>query len=525
MTSESLSTLSPAALLRVRLRNGDVLRAAAAVFWAANAIFGAWIGVGAGLGLAANALVCLGGALGLFVVFTETGGPLLRAPADPRALGLCLLAAFVLCVVGGGGHLLFSPFDFLIRDAVLSDVVRQGLPGFYRHEGVDYLLRAPLGMYMIPAVIGRLFGLQAAHITTLVQNALLYGAILYCLSILVKRERLRFFVLFAFFGSVDVIPRFLLDYAEWRATGHLELSPNLMFWTPNPYFGHVASLFWTPNHALSGWFFGVLILLHIDDEIDVATLGFAFCALLFWSPLSMMGATPFLLLSGFLAVRKGVVWRRLVPAGAASLCLFPIVLYLQADSGAIQRGWAFRDANFPSYYVLALLFSIPQIWLVIAARRLLDQKYRPTAALAIAMLAFLPFYKLGVTPNNDMTMRVSIAPLFLLGFFFCRTAHDLLAEGAVLRFATAAVIGLSALTGMFEIRRGLTDPAYAPSDCNILTVHQKIMRAGDGWIFPSNYLARLSEVPSWMAAERKPPATLEDRACWPDYSLLPARNR
>ncbi len=536
MTAQTLSALSPAFLLRAKPRNSHVVCVAGGVFLAANVIFSSGLGVGAGLGLVANTLVCTGSALGLLILSKDPGGPLLRACVDFRSLAVCILAAFVLCVVGGQGHFTFSPFDFLIRDAVLADVVRQGLPAFYRHEGVDYLLRAPLGMYMIPAIFGRAFGLGAAHVAALIQNAFLYAAILYLLSILARGDRLRFFVVFLLFSGIDVIPRAVIDFSKWRVVGgDFQIEPHLMFWTTNPYFSHIGSLFWTPNHALPGWFFGALTLLYVNDELDIATLSFAFCALLFWSPLAMLGAAPFLLLCGLHALKNGVAYRRVLLAAAASFCLVPIVLYLQADSGSVPRGWASLDATFLCFYALTLVFSIPQIWLMLAGWRLLDAKYRPIAALAAVMLAILPFYKLGVTLNNDMTMRVSIVPLFMLGFCFSMVVYRFVAQSAVLRIATAGLVSLSAFTGMFEIRRGLVDPAYAPSDCNIITVHSKILdddhrpaaerSKGRGWIFPVNYLARVTQVPTWMVVDRLVPASLEDRVCWPDYQLLPEKYR
>jgi len=56
---------------------------------------------------------------------------------------------------------LFRALDWRVRDAVLADLTRSSFPIGYNIDGVDYILRAPLGMYMFPAAVGHVFGCSA----------------------------------------------------------------------------------------------------------------------------------------------------------------------------------------------------------------------------------------------------------------------------------------------------------------------------------------------------------------------------
>ena len=121
------------------------------------------------------ALATLVGCAGvLAIVWTSRGDEAFLAEAiDFRFWAGCLLASLLILVVGGEGHFLHATNDWLIRDAILADVALRGLPAIYNYEGVDYLLRAPLGMYMLPGLAGRFLGLFPAHLFMLAQNATL----------------------------------------------------------------------------------------------------------------------------------------------------------------------------------------------------------------------------------------------------------------------------------------------------------------------------------------------------------------
>ena len=80
-------------------------------------------------------------------------------PAPSRvpvmALVIVLGAALIVFALGGEGRMFFANADWQVRDAVLADMAKQPWPFAYLIHGKAMLLRAPLGMYLLPAMFGR----------------------------------------------------------------------------------------------------------------------------------------------------------------------------------------------------------------------------------------------------------------------------------------------------------------------------------------------------------------------------------
>lgn len=468
--------------------------------------------------------IALFGASGLLAFLFSTGyapGALLSARVDWRLYGGCLLGALALCLASGEAHFFFSPYDWFIRDAVLADVTLNKYPVFYHYQGGDFLMRAPLGMYMLPALIGWSQGLHAAHYALLAQNAFLLGTILYFSAQLAGGSALRFLALLMLFSPVDILPRIVQNYIESFESGAFVIQPHLMFWNKLVfYWGQIPSLFWAPNHALAAWVFAVLLFLEIRREIDIAYLGLAFLALLFWSPLAMIGAVPFLLWRIARSLSWELVSKRNALAFAAALLLVPLAFFLSLDAGRVTREWLFLREDFWLWYGLLLVFGLPQAWILIARWSEVAEWQRGAVGLAIALLVVMPFYRIGVTIyDNDMTMRCALTPWFILAFGFSGMAQARLDRGLALGAVATAVILLSAFTGFFEIRRGLMDATYAINDCNLLTVTDKVTPG-----FPiSNYLAHVEKVPDWFARDTGARLEIEKRVCWPGFALMTGR--
>ena len=462
-----------------------------------------------GFGPLAAAFVLAGCALAvcLLFAFRPRPGSLLAAPVDAKRLAACLALAAVLLLLGGETHLFYANLDWLARDAVLSDLARQGFPLFYRYGGEDYLLRAPLGMYVLPAVVGRFAGLSAAHLALFAQNALLLGLCLYLVALLAGRRVAPFLALFILFSGVDVLPQLLRE--GLNMPGHLE------WWNSSlQYSSHVTQLFWAPNHMLPGWWMALLLLFVARGEIDLAVLAILFSASLLWSPLAAAGAAP---LAAFSALRlgRGLFAPRNLAAAFAGLLFLPIALYLTIDAGAVKHEWLLFLPGFALLYAAFLLVEIPHAAIVYAARARLAASDGPLLCAAVAVLLLLPFYSFG--PNNDLAMRASTPALLLLAFAFAEIAVATPRDGGLLASAISALAIVSAATPALEIKRALVSPAFAISDCNLLTSWRK----SDPHVFPTNYLARVATLPPWLAAREGVRLELEERRCWPDHPHLP----
>lgn len=473
------------------------------VFLLPNAIL-AW-----GFGISAAGAVwsgCMVAAV-LLCRFEPKRQGLLAAPVDMAALAGCMLLVFFLFILAGETHLFFANSDWLIRDAVLSDLARQGFPLFYRYEAQDYLLRAPLGMYLLPATVGHFAGSKAAHVVLLAQNAGLLALCLYFVAQLSNtRNRIAFLSVFVLFSGLDVAPQFFLhgfdmpDHLEWWS---------VLF----QYSSHVTQLFWVPNHALPGWWFAVLLLLFMRGEADFAFLLAAFAATPLWSPLAAIGAAPFLAIFG-LRLGGGLFAPRILAAGLAGLCFAPVAIYLTADAGAVRHYWLIFVDGFALIYPLFIAVEIPHAAVVFAAWSKIEESDRALVATAVAVLLVIPFYLFGA--SNDLAMRASIIPLFLLAFAFAKIAVSTRRDGAPLASVISAIVILSAATPLLEVKRAFVEPAFAISDCNFLTSWKK----ADPTIWPSNYLARIAAAPAWLVRAKDARITIEDRKCWPDHPRL-----
>jgi hypothetical protein len=464
--------------------------------------------------LAGVALAC-----GLVASRWETGA-LLAASVDWRILGACLAAALALCSLGGETSFFHAQEDWLSRDAVLADLTRNGFPVVYHYKDTDFFLRAPLGMYMIPALAGWWGGLIAAHAALLVQNVALLAVIFYFSVKLVTRNRTRFLLLLICFASVDVVPFSIASLFDGDlAVGEFRLFPLVQMWnaigaTKINYWGHVSNLFWAPNHALSGWLFAVLFLLHWRREIDIAVLALSFVGLLFWSPLSMIGALPFMSLAVVRALSKDSLTLRNAIAVFAALCLLPMAYYLSLDAGAIQREWLYVHDGFWLAYAMILIFGVPQAWIVIASWTRIPDWQRPALAVAILLLLLMPLYRIGVTEgDNDFAMRCAITPLFILAFGFSECAADIMVERKRLYLATVAIVYLSAATALMEVKAAIVGKPHEFSDCNLLSMTAQTKPG-----YPMfNYLARMSATPGWFLRDPGVRLTAEERVCYPGH--------
>ncbi|TXM67662.1 hypothetical protein FV226_21435 [Methylobacterium sp. WL12] len=435
-------------------------------------------------------------------------------PLDGPLLVGALGVGFALCCVGGQAHVFYANDDWLIRDAVLRDLVAEPWPVGYRYLGEATTLRAPLGMYLVPAAFGKILGLRAAHVALLAQNAVLFGCLLYVFAQASTPRRAAWSVLaiFVLFGGWDVAGAWLLD--EPLAFGtHLE------HWMPGQQFtSHVTQVFWVPNHAASGWTFVAAYLLWHRRRLDLGGLVCVFGLCAFWSPLSLIGALPFLARAVFVDVERGRLRLRQMPAPIfVAVGLAPVLLYLLADGGRVPHGFAAIDASFVARYVLFLLVEIGPVLVILYTASRSDLHRRDSVLggdmpLVILILSFVPLYRLGVL---DFVMRASIPALALLALRFGEVATA--PCGPRRRVATIAVVLLGAGAPIYEIGRAFLKPAFAISDCTLLDASR--FPPNDGPLF--HYLARKAVIESSVAGRilAVPQRVLEVSArpiCWPD---------
>lgn len=463
--------------------------------------------------LANPALAVLSAGLGasaLLLVLRNIGRSAHDLPLDGRLLAICCGVALVFCLLGGQGHLFFANDDWLIRDAVLADLVAQPWPVGYEYRGDATFLRAPLGLYLVPALVGKAFGLQAAHLAVAIQNAALFGSVFYVLaSAFVPRARAAWVVaVFLLFSGWDVIGAF-------KAGQPLHFGAHLEWWAGNLQFSsHVTQLFWVPNHAAAGWAFVAAYLAWHRRLLSLPSLVTVFGFCVFWSPLAAVGALPFLLRAVLLRPREiNLAAFGQVALGIAALA--PIALFLGADSGRVAHGFQAMGVAFLLMYIAFLTLEIGPVLLFL-------RHFPPGSSsvvsrgeliLVIAILLFVPLYQVGA---SDFVMRASIPALALLAISFAECAWPVGAERSPRQYAAAAlVLAVGAMTPLYELGRAVLVPAFASSDCNLLTAAR--FPPNNGPLF--HYLARVDAGHTLSGVLAMPSGLLraEDRpTCWPD---------
>lgn len=395
-----------------------------------------------------------------------------------KLLGICFSVSMVVYILGGEGRLFYANTDWQVRGAVLRDLVNYPWPVVY--DGADpKILRLPLGMYLIPAWIGKLYGFPAAEIAELLQNSLLLTAVLALGSTLFTGTRARLIALGVFLGfsGMDVVGALLSGQPIY---GHIEQ------WNVYQFSSHITQAFWVPQHALAGWIGALCYLLWRDDKAPAALL---FCVVplsALMSPLAFIGLLPFAAHAAVTVVfRRELRFRELVLPVIAVLLSLPSLAYLMAAADTV--GAHLEPPVILQYFAIELLEIVPFLVGLKLARRE-DRFGRATFAIIAIMLLLAPLGKIG--EGIDFVMRVSIPALAILSLLVADMFSgpvDAPARRGRRIVLGAFLIGLA--TPATEIGRAIFYPPSPAPLCSYLGVVPGGATA---------YVAPLSRMPAWI---------------------------
>ncbi len=478
--------------------------------------------VGSGLFLLPNALfalqlrwmpatILLAGALvsAALLAMRPAGSPeaLLDRGIDRGRLTVCALVALVLLLLGGEAHVFYANWDWLWRDAVLADLARTPFPPTYAVDGADFVLRAPLGMYMLPALVAKAAGLGAGHGALLLQNTALLTCVLYFLALLAGRGASVCVAIFLSFSGLDIVGQ-LFHYWQGGTSAAAFLPPaHIETWTIFQYSSTLTQLFWVPNHALPSYWMALVALLCVVGDLTIADFGLALAAALFWSPFAFIGGMPFAALIFLRSARVSLRSPRFWIAVAAALCFLPVAFYMKADAAQVPHG--LLPLGLLLVVLQFLVLEIPHVFVVREAWRDLDGRIKGLVLVAIVMLVGLPLMRLGAA--NDLVMRASIPALTILAFAFAQALLTAWPRRRGLCVVAFAIIVVGAVTPAMEVARALVVPRFAISDCGFVSAWKTLLPEAE----VSNYLARAGAMPGWLVPPT-PAMTEHARACWPD---------
>lgn len=419
--------------------------------------------------------------------------PLVRSILTSRRPGvsvsvvlLSFATATTWVYLGGIGHFLYANGDWLIRDAVLRDLVVSPWPvGYGELQGQETLLRTSVAYFLPAAVSGKVLGLQAAQPLLLSWTALGTGLFFLQVITLLPRGKSAIgtaLLVVTFFSGMDVVGGLLNGGEYFRSTWSIDA--HLETWDGDyEYQSMTTQLFWAPNHALGGWLFVGLLLR--NNTLTYELLPMVLVSLILWSPFAALGVMPFLLW-GYVAN----LWRaRLAYALGprtwigALLVAIPVVGYVTLDTGGIHRGIVSMTATWLTQTLQFVLLEVGIVGCIVYA-------LRPSVLCVVALIVLLVLPVASAGPFNDLVMRASNPSLAVLAIGVCMalTTPAASARAKLLRRLLIVFLCAGAVTPIQEIARGFVEPRWAPhNDVSLVGAS-----CGRYW---HHYIAKLGESP------------------------------
>ena len=274
-------------------------------------------------------------ALSYLVFKVAENGTISWRPNHGRAAAYLILAtAFGWTAFGGGSHFMHAPHDWVIRDAVLGDLVRsQWPPAYASSEGHPLILRSAIGFFLMPALWGKLFGVSTLELAVYLWTAVGVSLFLFLLPLPTASigKLAASLAIVVFFSGADV-----LGYLA--SIGSLPPFPNrIEWWGPYSYTSMSGQLQWAPNHVIPIWLSIAMLYRHRQSH-HFATLLITLLPLtIIWTPFAIPGILPFAALMLWRSRSSdqfpGIGIKHVV---AAVLFSLPLGLFMTADIGGID---------------------------------------------------------------------------------------------------------------------------------------------------------------------------------------------
>lgn len=336
----------------------------------------------------------------------------------PTAGVLIAVTALVWAAFGGGSHFMHANHDWIIRDAVMGDLIHSEWPVSYKTpDTAPLILRSAIGYFLPPALFGKLAGTEYLDLAVYLWTA---AGVLIFLALLPLPRKAGWplalgLAVTVFFGGMDFLGTLI-------ATQSLPIFPlRLEWWVPLSYPSLTGQLLWAPNHCLPIWI-GILLVYRHRDGNGMLPMAAALLPLtLIWTPFAVIGLSPFVLLGAWKSLRSQAIaalpWRSITACMVYSL---PVTLFLLLDIGGITasstvqaqanppQGVAHQDVSLNAY---AIFVSCEFLLLAMALAPNVKEA-KGFFAMAVALLLLLPIVRFG--PSNDVLLRLSTPSLIVL---------------------------------------------------------------------------------------------------------------
>lgn len=353
----------------------------------------------------------------------------------------------IFLLLGGVSEYGWTLIDHRVRYAILNDLISYKWPVVFDFATQENpVVSAALGegdvafayyfvFWMVPAVIGKLTNLEVARLVLFIWTSIGLFLVALGASFLYKKASKTLFIAIMFFSGFDVIPYYINEFIgreqTWEGWNiHLHIHGN---------FYQIMNVF---NQSIPGWLITILLLMCINSKCIGLLGSLMFC----YSPWAAIGFAP-LCICKLVMDRKNFLKKFITPGNLIAPVVFLIVFatLFTANSQATSGNgliWKFYDTpgELIIDYIKYAVFEFG-LWALILYSR---QKKNPLFWTAIATLLIMPIYK--ITIANDLIMRGTMAPMFMIGlyagFFFTDNFYRCLNEKGFSLKTRAAVLTL-----------------------------------------------------------------------------------
>lgn len=379
---------------------------------------------------------------------------------DKERFLIAAVLIFVWVCISGIGGIAFQNDDHVWRNAMFETLVYEKWPvvrevtvdGELVSRGFSYYM----GFWMLPALVGKIFGIKAGYYFQIIWA--FYGILLFYYGICVIRKKIEVWplIVFIFFSGMDILGYYVsgMDLAALSSTEHLE------WWTKFQFSSMTTQLFWVFNQAIPAWLITVLLYLQKNNRHIGAILASA----LLNCTMPFVGMIPLCLYWLFTRTYAGVNskadWRKawirdtftienILGGGMIGILSY---LYL-IKQGSSETSMFLNLKN--GGWLVCLVFLLVEIG-GICAVVYKYQKKNPLFYIIILWLCLCPL--INAYGGKNFCMRASIPALLMLFIFILHALENTWKKREKLHLlAIFAVLLIGAVTPMHEFVRTFTE--------------------------------------------------------------------
>ncbi len=337
---------------------------------------------------------------------------------------LSVLLAYAL----GIGEYIWSVDDHAFRRAIFRDLVSHKWPVFLdltKMENPEINAMFPdtqaafsyyFSFWMIPALVGKVFGFGAGNVALLLWSALGLFLIILGISMICKRETYLSVFALVFFSGLDIIPYIYFEFFAGKESWMW-----LEGYTQHiVYISNINNLLNVFNQVIPCYLIVVLLGLQKNTRSEGLIAGTCFA----YSPWATFGMLPIAVYYLFakkmrlsndkVSIKNILSIGNIIPAAVLFLCFAPMYM---ANSGAtsISGNTISFYGGFGKFllgYLFVFVIEILPSFLLFGKRHFKDGLFWTV----IIALMLMPFYK--ITYQNDFTMRGAMPLFFVLTIMF-----------------------------------------------------------------------------------------------------------